>query len=175
VHFLRDALSETDDRGRKLLTGAGFAVRCLVVGVGNDFRRDDGAGIVAARRLRAAAIPGVQVVEACGEGAGLMDIWSGAPCVHLVDASRSGAAPGTIRRIDATTQTVPADLFHYSSHAFGVAEAVEMARALGALPPRLVLHAVEGADFSVGEGLTPVVKAAVDRLVRDLAAELLAG
>lgn len=101
-----------------------------------------------------------------------MDLWSGAACVHLIDAARSGAPPGTIRRIDAVTQTVPVNLFHYSSHAFGVAQAVEMARSLGTLPPCLILHAIEGADFSAGEGLTPAVEQAVERVVQDIAAQL---
>ena len=45
-------------------------------------------------------------------------IWS---CVQ------SGAAPGTIHRLDATETPVPSRFFHYSTHAFSVAQAVELA------------------------------------------------
>jgi hydrogenase maturation protease len=47
----------------------------LVIGLGNDFRRDDGAGRIAARRVRELAGDTVHVVEESGEGAALMDTW----------------------------------------------------------------------------------------------------
>ncbi|HRW19863.1 MAG TPA: hypothetical protein P5181_13570 [Dermatophilaceae bacterium] len=59
---------------------------------------------------------------------------------------------------------MPAALFRYSSHRFGLAEAVETARALGLLPAALTLHGIEGADFSAGIGLTPAVAAAAREL-----------
>ncbi len=55
--------------------------------------------------------------------------------------------------------------FHYSTHAFSVAEAVELARALDQLPSRLILYGIEGRDFSAGERLSPEVGAAVDELI----------
>ena len=47
---------------------------------------------------------------------------------------RSGAAPGTTRRLDASRERLPAELFRGSTHALGLAEAVELARALDRLP-----------------------------------------
>jgi hydrogenase maturation protease len=41
---------------------------------------------------------------------------------------------------------------------------VELARALGRLPPRLVFFGIEGACFDAGETLTPAVAAAVEQL-----------
>ncbi|MEU3191804.1 peptidase M52, partial [Streptomyces sp. NPDC006992] len=43
---------------------------------------------------------------------------------------------------------------------------------LGRLPGRLVVYAVEGADASLGEGLTPAVAAALDPLVERVRAEI---
>jgi len=84
----------------------------LVIGLGNDFRRDDGAGRIAARRVRELAGDTVHVVEESGEGAALMDTWRDAESVVLIDAVHSGAKPGTIHRLDATAQrtaSAPAD------------------------------------------------------------------
>lgn len=139
--------------------------RITVLGLGNEFRSDDGAGRVVARRLREATLPGVAVREESGEGAALMDAWKEADAVILVDAVQSGAAPGTIHRLDASRVPVPSRFFHYSTHAFSVAEAVELARALNQLPPRLIIYGVEGKDFAAGEKLSPEVAAAVDELL----------
>jgi len=141
----------------------------LILGVGNRYRRDDGVGPAVADRLTAL---GIAVQEHSGEGAGLMDAWSGAERVIVVDATQSGAEPGTIVRLDAGTQELPGGLFRYSSHLFGLAEAVEMARALGRLPGELVIWGIEGADFGFGEDLTPAVAAAADEVARRITAEL---
>jgi len=139
----------------------------LVLGIGNRYRRDDGVGPVVADRLAEAGLP---CRELSGEGAELMDAWRDAPHVILVDAASSGVAPGTVHRFDALAATVPTGLFHYSSHQFSVAEAIEMARVLGRLPRRMAVYGIEGKDFSYGVGLTP----AVERAVGEVTAEVLA-
>ena len=141
------------------------ASHTLVLGLGNEFRGDDGVGRVVARRLSETPVPGVEIREESGEGAALMDAWQDAQSVILVDAVQSGAAPGTIHRLDASSVPVPSRFFHYSTHAFSVAEAVELARALGQLPPRLILFGIEGKDFSSGEELSPEVAGAVNELI----------
>lgn len=146
--------------------------RVTVLGLGNEFRGDDGVGRVVARRLRETALPGVAVREESGEGAALMDAWKVADAVILVDAVHSGAAPGTIHRLDASRIPVPSRFFHYSTHAFSVAEAVELARALNQLPPRLIIYGVEGKDFAAGEKLSPEVAAAVDELLARVRQEI---
>ena len=136
----------------------------IVVGVGNPLRGDDGVGLEVARRLRGRAETGDVVVrELEGEGVGLLDAWEGAAAVLLVDSVRSGAAPGTLHRVDLTDDPVPAELRgSTSTHALGVAEAIELARALGRLPGRLVIYGVEGTRFETGAGLSPHIAAVVD-------------
>ena len=140
-----------------------------VIGVGNRFRSDDGVGPLVADRLAEA---GVEAMEHSGEGAGLMAAWSGVDRVVLVDATRSGAPPGTLVRLDAVAAALPRDLLRCSSHLFGVAEAVETARVLGRLPPVLIVYGIEGARFDFGDSLTPAVVAAAGEAVRRIAAEL---
>lgn len=146
--------------------------RARVIGVGNPYRRDDGAGPSVAKALLEAGVPGLEVVEASGEGTALMDAWAGAGRVFLVDAVSAGGRPGCVHRIDAARCRVPQDFFKYSTHAFAVAEAVEMARVLGQLPDELIIYGVEGQDFGSGEGLTPAVASAVDEVTRRIAEEV---
>lgn len=136
----------------------------VVIGIGNAFRRDDGAGLAVAARLRGK--PGVEVFSHHGEGTGLMALWRGRKRVVVIDAASSGAAPGTVHRLAA--DAIPAEMRFFSSHAFGLAEAVAMARALGELPAEFTVIAIEGADFSAGEELSEAVAAAVDEVAATL-------
>jgi hydrogenase maturation protease len=148
----------------------------LIIGVGNEHRRDDAVGLVVARRLKEAAPEHVRVLEESGEAAALMDSWKGADAVILIDAVRSGAKPGTLHRLDAHKQSIPTRFFHYSTHAFGAAEAIELARALSQLPPRVIVYGIEGKTFEAGLGLSPEVEKAaqevVERALGDLRGDL---
>lgn len=130
----------------------------LIIGIGNPFRSDDAAGIALARRFRERILPGVRIIEETGEGAALLDAWRDAPAVILVDAVHSGAPPGTLHRLDLRAQEFPRQFFRFSTHALGVAEAVELARMLHRLPRCLIFHGIEGKEFASGEGLSPEVE-----------------
>jgi hydrogenase maturation protease len=138
----------------------------LVVGLGNEFRGDDGAGIEIARRLwdRARCV-GIEVREMQGEPIALLDAWQGHDAVVVVDTMRSGAAPGTIRRLDASHEPLPAMLRGRSStHAVGLGEAIELARALDRLPARIVVYGVEGRRFNAGAELSDELDAIIPEL-----------
>ena len=139
--------------------------RILVIGVGNEYRSDDAVGLVVARRLRRLSLGNITVIEESGEGTDLMESWKGADTVIIVDAASSGAKPGTIHRIDARAQTIPTGLLHYSTHAFSVGEAVELARAMHRLPPRMVVYGIEGERFDEGTVLSRAVQGSVDTVV----------
>jgi hydrogenase maturation protease len=144
----------------------------LVIGVGNAWRRDDAAGLVVAGRLRESSPREVRVIEHEGEPLDLIEEWSGARAAVVVDAVSSNASPGTIHRVDALADELPAELFRGSTHALGVAEAVELGRALERLPRRLLVFGIEGARFDAGAGLSPEVERAVARLVDELVRRL---
>lgn len=139
----------------------------LVIGVGNSLRGDDATGLEIARRLRARVEgTGIAVHEHEGETLALLDIWDGADAVVLVDATRTGAAPGTIHRVDATSAPIPVPLRGSSStHAVGVGEAIELARALHRLPAHVILFGAEGRSFAAGIGLSAEVEAITGRLL----------
>jgi hydrogenase maturation protease len=148
----------------------GCSGRPLLIGVGNDFARDDAAGRLVARGLAGAV--GFDVVESHGAAADLVTAFEGRGRVVLVDACRSGAAPGTLHRFDACHDALPGFLRSVSSHAIGLAEAVALARALEMLPASCTIIAIEGADFSQGTGVTPAVGAVVRHLIETLPSEL---
>ena len=146
--------------------------RCLVIGLGNAYRGDDAVGLVVAARCRRRLPADVRVVESEQEPSRLLDAWEGAGAVFVVDAVVSGAPAGAVHRYDATTTALPAGVFRSSTHAFGVGDAVELARALGRIPRSVIVYGVEGADFGAGAPLSPAVAAAVDAVVSRLEEEL---
>jgi hydrogenase maturation protease len=133
----------------------------VVVGVGNVYRGDDGAGPAVAELVRA-RVAGIDVVTCEQEASRVIDAIEGRDVAVLVDASSSGAEPGTLHRFDASETEVPARAFRSSTHAFGVGEAVELARALGKLPRVVVVYGIEGAEFTAGVGLSGPVAAAIE-------------
>ena len=138
----------------------------LILGCGNPDRSDDAAGILVARRLRELGIP---AEEFGGDASGLIDAWSGWADVIVVDAMKSGASPGTIRTWDARTSAFPAGQFRCSTHAFGVAEAIELARAIDRLPRKLVVVGIEGIRFEWGGLPSAEVADAVERIAQRIA------
>ncbi len=149
--------------------------RRLVIGIGNPDRGDDGIGPIVARGLRAHVPEGVEVLEADGEASRLLELLAAAEAAWLVDAAVSGARPGTIRRLDPIAAPLPRSLFAVSSHGLGLVEAVELARALGSLPERLIVYAIEGAEFTPGAPLAPAVAAAAVEVEERLLGEIRAG
>ncbi len=138
--------------------------RAVLVGVGNEFGTDDALGVLVAREIRRRFPKGVKVVEANGEGASLMDAWRGADEVIIVDAM-AGPEPGEIHRIDASVSSVPKNLSLFSSHSFGVADAIEMARELHQLPTVTIVYGIEGEAFDPGVGLSDSVLKSLPKLL----------
>ncbi|PPD44470.1 MAG: hydrogenase maturation protease [Methylocystis sp.] len=143
-------------------------MRIRVIGVGNLDRGDDGAGRAVARRLRATELKGIEVAEQEGEATSLLNQFEGADLVYLVDACLSGAPAGAIHRFDAAAAPLPGKIANFSSHGFGLAAAVELARTLGALPPRCIVYAIEGENFAVGVHLSGAVQTAVETVTAEL-------
>jgi len=140
----------------------------LVIGIGNLYRHDDAAGLLAARKLKEIAPGGVTVLEESGEATALIQAWAGADEVVLVDAVSSGAAPGSLYRFEVGQDPLRADLFAASSHTLGVSQAIELARALHCLPRCLTVYGIEGADFSPGVGLSPAVEHSLPVVVQQI-------
>jgi hydrogenase maturation protease len=153
--------------------GATRVTGLLVIGIGNPDCGDDAIGPLVARRLTGRVPPGVAILERTGDMLGLIEDWTGGDGVVLIDAAAAVTSPGTIHRIDLLRESLPAGLSLASTHAFGVADAVGLARALGQLPARLVVYAVEGGRFDPGAPPSPEVVKAGERVAARVTVEVL--
>ncbi len=146
--------------------------RVVVLGVGEPLRQDDGLGPRVVGLARDRLGPDVEVVERVIDPLDLLDRWSGARLAVVVDAMRSGAPVGTVRRLEGDEVERAVVEPATSTHGLSLRDAVALGRALGKLPERLVVILVEAGEVALGEALTPTVHAAVDRAVVTVAAEV---
>ncbi|KUF12894.1 hydrogenase maturation protease [Streptomyces silvensis] len=144
-----------------------------IIGVGNEYRHDDAVGLIVVERLRERAAerplpPGTALAACDGDPGRLISLWEGADLVLVVDAAHARPAePGRVHRVELDSARL-ARAPSSSSHGLGLGEAVELSRVLGRLPDRLVVYAVEGADNSVGTGLSHTVARAVTPVVASI-------
>ncbi|WP_396929132.1 hydrogenase maturation protease [Mycolicibacterium sp.] len=142
----------------------------LVIGVGNDYRCDDGVGLAVAADVAVLQLRGVEVRSALPDPGSMLDAWSGVPLVILVDAATGpGAVAGRVRRWVPGEEPQSAAV---SSHSLGLPEIYALGQALGRLPHRLVVITVEVEEVGYGVGLSTVVAAAVPAAVESVLAEL---
>lgn len=90
----------------------------------------------------------------------------------MIDACISGAAAGTVHRLDARENLPAETAFGFSSHGFGLAEAIALGKTLDVLPPVCIVYAIEGAGFEPGEPLSCAVIQGVEDVVSRILLEL---
>lgn len=144
----------------------------LVIGIGNDFRSDDAAGLIAAQRLKKIAGKKALILEQSGDGALLIESWKDKDLVVLVDAAQSGEKPGTIYRFEVNQFPLPGKFLRFSTHQLGVYEAIELARTIGLLPRQLIVFGIEGECFEPGRGLSPEVEKSIPALINRVKKEI---
>ena len=146
--------------------------RPVVIGVGNEFRRDDGIGPVVLAALRQRRPNGVSLALSDGEPTHLLDLWAGVPLAVLVDAVLcEPSSPGHVHR---STLTTPLGASAASTHGLGIPDAVRLAEVLDRAPQQLVVLAVEAEDLGFGTGLSDPVARAVPEVVDAVLAQLAA-
>ncbi|SNY59290.1 hydrogenase maturation protease [Paractinoplanes atraurantiacus] len=148
--------------------------RRVVIGVGNEFRRDDGFGPEVVAELRARGddrLAGVQLYVSDGEPSRMLDAWSGAELAIVIDVAVGIGGPGGWSEL--ALPEVAGPQHTASGHDIGLGTTVALARVLGRLPPRVVALVAHGHDLGFGVGLSGGVAEAV-RPVADRVCALLA-
>jgi hydrogenase maturation protease len=146
--------------------------RVLVVGLGNPDRGDDGIGAVVTRKLAGRLPSDVTIVVRSGNMLSLIEDWANFDALVCVDAAAPMGAPGCIHRIDLAVGELPQNISTTSSHGFGIADAIGLARTLHLAPRDIVVYAIEGYCFNGGAPMTPEVMAAASETADCIVAEV---
>lgn len=143
----------------------------FLVGCGNILRGDDAVGPTLVRLIWSQGqIPdGVRILDGGTAGMDVGFQMRGAGKVVIVDASRTGAEPGTIYRVpgEELAQLPPIDGLH--THSFRWDHAISFGRWLlgPEFPTDITVFLIEAEQFEPGGALSPAVDAAM-RQVADL-------
>ncbi len=148
------------------------AHRVAVTALGHSCRGDDAVGILVAEALRGLLPQDVPVLFDSGDALSLLDLWSDCDVLVCVDACASMGNPGQVHRLDLSTDPLPPQGGGTSSHGFGLAEAIALARTLQLTPRKIIVYAIEGRCFDPGVKPTAEVAAAVAPLARGIAREV---
>ncbi|MGW2182284.1 hydrogenase maturation protease [Streptomyces sp. NPDC001732] len=155
-----------------------LTTRIAVIGVGNEFRHDDGVGLAVVAQLAERAeerpLPSGTALLVCdGDPARLITLWEDADFAILVDAAHAHPGlPGRLHRLKVDDGQLSQTGTATSSHGLGLVDAVELARQLDRLPGQLVVYAIEAANSSLGTGLSAPVAAIVEPLAEWIATEI---
>ncbi len=142
-------------------------VRTLIIGCGNILRGDDAAGPVLIRRLWEMGLP--EGVRCADGGTGGMDVafqMRNVPEVIIVDASRTGAEPGTVFEVPGHELEQLPPLTGINMHCFRWDHALAFGRWLlkEEYPKNVTVYLIEAAHLEFGAELSEPVRSAIERL-----------
>jgi len=146
-------------------------VHTLIIGCGNLLKGDDAAGPVLIRRLWEMGLP--EGVHCADGGTGGMDVafqMRGVPNVILIDASQTGAEPGTVFRVPGNElEQLPA-VAGINLHCFRWDHALAFGRWLlkDEYPKNITVYLIEAANLEFGVELSAPVKSAIEKLAETL-------
>jgi hydrogenase maturation protease len=137
----------------------------VVIGLGNPLMADDGVGIAALERLRAAgAPPDVELVDGGTWGMNLLPIIESAGRVLLMDAIDAGGAPGTLHVLERAQ--IPRYLAtKISPHQVDLRDVLALAELRGNLPEQTVAVGLQPQRVEMSCGLSDAVETRLDDLV----------
>ena len=139
--------------------------RTLVMGLGNPLMADDGAGVAALEHLRAHwdLPPEVELIDGGTWGMNLLPMVESTRHLILVDAIRSGAAPGTLKVLE--RHELPRYFaLKLSPHQIDLREILALAELRGLLPEHLVAIGIEPERVEMEMCLSPRVSAGLAKL-----------
>jgi hydrogenase maturation protease len=134
-----------------------------VIGLGNPLLADDGLGLEIVGRLARAydCGPDVELEDGGTWGMNLLPMIEQAERVLFIDAIRTGAAPGTVQRLDG--DAIPRQLgLKLSPHQMDLQDLVAVATLRGTFPSVAVAIGVEPEVIETRTGLSSSVSARID-------------
>ncbi len=147
----------------------------IIVGIGNVYRGDDGAGVLVARFLRGCFGDRVKIIDYDLSFEELLEMWENFDVVILIDSIAPGGRSGDVYKIEIGQEFQKfgeLDLKFFSTHSIGIAEYIRIAQALGKLPKKFIIYGIVGGNFNIGASISSEVKLACKKLIPMILAEI---
>ena len=148
--------------------------RIKIVAVGNTLRGDDGVGPAVIERLRFMGLPeNIALVDVGADPLDITEHLVDVDKVIVIDAARMGAAPGELAIFHPEDISEHPGGNPFSTHAYGLAEGFELARALGCLPEDVHIIGVQPEQYGMAAGLSSAVAARIPEIIKIVMEEVL--
>lgn len=145
----------------------------VVIGLGNPLLADDGLGLEVVGRLARSydCGPDVELEDGGTWGMNLLPLLESAERVLFIDAIRTGAAPGTVQRLEG--DALPRQLgLKLSPHQVDLQDLVAVATLRGTFPSVAVAIGVEPEVVETRTGLSSSVSARIDDVLDAIVEQL---
>jgi len=142
-----------------------------IIGIGNPFRGDDGAGWAVIEALEGKMPAQIKLSKIRGEIAEILEYFESYPVIYLIDACVGSASTGTWKRMDALVDPVDFEQSQTSTHGLSISQAISLAKNLNQLPSKLILYAIYGDHYTTSQGLSSKVAKAIPFIVQNLLKE----
>ena len=142
----------------------------IVIGIGNPFRSDDGAGWAVIDALEGKVTGQIKLSKLSGDFGELLDYFGHYSTIYLIDAC-IGNTSGLWRRIDLSCDSLPLGPAQTSTHGMSVSQAISLAKVFNQLPSKFIIYAINSEHYNVGNDLSLTVAAAIPAVVQRLLQE----
>ncbi len=139
---------------------------CVVIGIGNPLRGDDGVGVRAVESLRGCLPDGVDLVEGMIYSPDLLPYLEGREKAVFIDAIDAGEEPGAVFRFSPREVRQERGSPSLSLHDFGLYELIASAELLEQCPEEITVIAVQVKSLEAGTELSPEVEKALPHVRR---------
>lgn len=140
-----------------------------VIAVGNDLYGDDGVGNAVLNALK--QIPemkDVELIDGATDALGLIDHFSGANHVIIVDAAQMGEEPGTVKVFSKEEVKLKIKMDHLSVHGISLAETFDIAQVIDSLPEKITIIGIEPKNIGISQKLSDVVTQSIPEVVSNI-------
>ncbi len=126
----------------------------LIIGIGNEFRCDDAAGILIARKLKN-DFQNFDIIEKTVIDLNFLDLFKTSNTVILLDALKNeNKEPGTLEVFVFNDNLVLNDLPYFSSHSISLNEILQLGKQLNCIPEKLIIIGINSINFQIGTELS---------------------
>jgi hydrogenase maturation protease len=136
----------------------------IIIGIGNPFRGDDGAGWAVVDQLKGKLNPSIPTSKQRGDIAELLDAFANYKVVFLIDACRSKNSQSLWQRIDFYREPLEIESHQTSTHGLNISQALALAKNLDLLPQKLIIYAIAGKCYQMCDILSPPVAKAIEEV-----------
>lgn len=144
-----------------------------VIGIGADYRGDDGFGHWVVDALASGSAGGSTNFIKLNDISRLLYFSAPERSLLIVDAVRSSKLPvGEVIRCEFSAESLQKERVQTSTHSLGLAEALELTQVMGQFPRKVVFFGVVGSRFGIGDRPSSQVLDRISPIANEVAARI---